>query len=339
MPQLSSGPFPRRRLEIRAAEFTTGDVGDAPMLPELLDQIPPEQEIATVTADGAFDTRKCHDAIAARGTAALAIVLEPMAHQWLAPAPQECQTLEARHRRSHRTQRDPAHIKAYRSNHMATMVRGRPATGSRAAPNAITAEAAPRPGCIASSAWAIASPRASSTVRSPSSRSVLLSSTASPRSASPSRKPWAESVRGKGNPVRHPICATELRRTGTGAMVQELHVGVDVARDWLDIHHRHRGARRIDTAPSALKAIAATCAREGAWSVSSRRPRRTTAARASAASRASADARGPVSTRGRWSSRRAGATITACAWRSRRPGCVSAGSTRARRATSPARWA
>ena len=53
--------------EIRAAEFTTSDVGDAPMLPELLDQIPPDQEIAGVTADGAFDTRKCHDAIAARG--------------------------------------------------------------------------------------------------------------------------------------------------------------------------------------------------------------------------------------------------------------------------------
>ena len=32
-------------LEIRAAEFTTSDVGDAPMLPELLDQIPPDQEI------------------------------------------------------------------------------------------------------------------------------------------------------------------------------------------------------------------------------------------------------------------------------------------------------
>ena len=41
------------------------------MLPELLDQIPPEQEIASVTADGAFDTRKCHDAIAARSAAAI----------------------------------------------------------------------------------------------------------------------------------------------------------------------------------------------------------------------------------------------------------------------------
>lgn len=58
-------------LEIRAAEFTTSDVGDAPMLPELLDQIPPDQEIAAVTADGAFDTRKCHDAIAARGAVAI----------------------------------------------------------------------------------------------------------------------------------------------------------------------------------------------------------------------------------------------------------------------------
>ncbi|MCA3503312.1 MAG: transposase, partial [Rhodobacter sp.] len=60
-----------KTLEIRAAGFTTGDIGDAPMLPELLDQIPPEQEIAGVTADGAFDTRKCHDAIAARGAAAI----------------------------------------------------------------------------------------------------------------------------------------------------------------------------------------------------------------------------------------------------------------------------
>ena len=51
--------------------FTTSDVGDAPMLPELLDQIPTEQEIATVTADGAFDTRKCHDAIGACGAAAI----------------------------------------------------------------------------------------------------------------------------------------------------------------------------------------------------------------------------------------------------------------------------
>jgi hypothetical protein len=58
-------------LEIRAIEVTRSDVGDAPMLPGLLDQIPPDQEIASVTADEAFDTRKCHDAIAERGAAAI----------------------------------------------------------------------------------------------------------------------------------------------------------------------------------------------------------------------------------------------------------------------------
>lgn len=41
------------------------------MLPELLDQIPADQEIGSVTADGAYDTRKCHDAIADRGAHAI----------------------------------------------------------------------------------------------------------------------------------------------------------------------------------------------------------------------------------------------------------------------------
>ncbi len=38
-------------LEIRAVEVTSSNVGDAPMLPELLKQIGPDQEIATVTAE------------------------------------------------------------------------------------------------------------------------------------------------------------------------------------------------------------------------------------------------------------------------------------------------
>ena len=58
-------------LEIRAVEVTTSDVGDAPMLPHLLDQIPPDQAITSVTADGAYDTRKCHEAIAERGACAI----------------------------------------------------------------------------------------------------------------------------------------------------------------------------------------------------------------------------------------------------------------------------
>jgi hypothetical protein len=36
------------------------------MLPELLSQIAPDQDIGSVTADGAYNTRKCHEAIAAR---------------------------------------------------------------------------------------------------------------------------------------------------------------------------------------------------------------------------------------------------------------------------------
>jgi hypothetical protein len=58
-------------LEIRAVEVTSSNVGDAPMLPDLLAQLPPDQEIATVTADGTYDTRACHDAIADRGAAAI----------------------------------------------------------------------------------------------------------------------------------------------------------------------------------------------------------------------------------------------------------------------------
>ena len=40
-------------LGIRAVEITSSDVGDAPMLPELLAQIPADRDIASVTADGA----------------------------------------------------------------------------------------------------------------------------------------------------------------------------------------------------------------------------------------------------------------------------------------------
>ncbi len=58
-------------LEIRTAELTSSDLGDAPMLPQLLDQIPPDQEIDSVTAEGAYDTRRCHEAIATRGAAAI----------------------------------------------------------------------------------------------------------------------------------------------------------------------------------------------------------------------------------------------------------------------------
>lgn len=40
-------------LEIRAVEITGSNTGDAPMLPHLLYQIPHDQVIGSVTADGA----------------------------------------------------------------------------------------------------------------------------------------------------------------------------------------------------------------------------------------------------------------------------------------------
>ena len=41
------------------------------MLPKLLEQIPPEEPIGSVTAHGAYDTRSCHAAIAAREACAI----------------------------------------------------------------------------------------------------------------------------------------------------------------------------------------------------------------------------------------------------------------------------
>jgi hypothetical protein len=58
-------------LEIRAIEVTDNSVGDAPMLPELMAQIPAAEPVASVSADGAYDTRACHEAIAQRGAAAI----------------------------------------------------------------------------------------------------------------------------------------------------------------------------------------------------------------------------------------------------------------------------
>jgi hypothetical protein len=58
-------------LAVRAVEVTGSHIGEAPLLPDLLDQIPADQQIGSVTADGACDTRKCHDAIADRGAHAV----------------------------------------------------------------------------------------------------------------------------------------------------------------------------------------------------------------------------------------------------------------------------
>ncbi|XZG70536.1 IS5 family transposase [Chitinibacteraceae bacterium HSL-7] len=58
-------------LDIRAIEVTGNGVGDAPVLPDLLAQIPAGESIVSVCTDGAYDTKACHAAIAARGAAAI----------------------------------------------------------------------------------------------------------------------------------------------------------------------------------------------------------------------------------------------------------------------------
>ncbi len=57
--------------DIRAVEFTPSRDGDSPVLPDLLDQIPEDEPISTVTADGAYDTRRCHTAIIERQATAI----------------------------------------------------------------------------------------------------------------------------------------------------------------------------------------------------------------------------------------------------------------------------
>ncbi|TCM86552.1 DDE family transposase [Rhodovulum steppense] len=57
--------------DIRAVEFTPSSDGDSPVLPDLLDQIPEGEDIGTVTADGACDTRRGHTAIIKRQAVAI----------------------------------------------------------------------------------------------------------------------------------------------------------------------------------------------------------------------------------------------------------------------------
>jgi len=103
------------------------------MLPALLDQIPPDQQIAGVTADGALDTR--HVPRRHRRT-------RGYGHH---PTPEKRQAMDARHGGGDRTKRSPARIQTLRPDHLATMMSGQPAIGSKAAPNATTAEAASKP--------------------------------------------------------------------------------------------------------------------------------------------------------------------------------------------------
>ena len=93
-----------KTLEVRAVEVTGSNIGDAPVLPDLLDQIPADEEIGSVTTGGAYDTRKCHEAIAARNAAAV-IPPRKNAKPWTTTSPGAVARNEALHepkrRRSH----------------------------------------------------------------------------------------------------------------------------------------------------------------------------------------------------------------------------------------------
>ena len=58
--------------EIVAAELTPDDVGDISALPDLLDQI--DDDVSSMTADGAYDGQAVYDAVAERHPKAAVIV-------------------------------------------------------------------------------------------------------------------------------------------------------------------------------------------------------------------------------------------------------------------------
>jgi len=48
-------------------------------------------------------------------------------------------------------------------------------------------------------------------------------------------------------------------------MMQEVFVGVDIAKDWLDIFHPGSGLRRIDNTAAAARRFAKASAKDGVW--------------------------------------------------------------------------
>ena len=94
--------------DIRAVEFTSSSDGDSPVLPELLDQIPEGEEIGTVTADGAYDTRRGHTAIIDRQATPTSGILLNRWRSCPPPDPQERSAVEGGLPGSDREKRNPA---------------------------------------------------------------------------------------------------------------------------------------------------------------------------------------------------------------------------------------
>jgi hypothetical protein len=75
--------------DIRAVEFTPSRDGDSPVLPHLLEQIAEDEEIGTVTADGAYDTCRCRSAILARDAVPI-ILIRKNGRLWKEDSPAAC---------------------------------------------------------------------------------------------------------------------------------------------------------------------------------------------------------------------------------------------------------
>jgi len=84
------------KLEVRTVEAMSRNVSGVPMLSELHNQIPFDQDIGSLSADGAYDTRKCQDSIAARSAHA---VIQPRKDpkSWKSTSPGAIARNEARY--------------------------------------------------------------------------------------------------------------------------------------------------------------------------------------------------------------------------------------------------
>ncbi|MFT9384195.1 MAG: hypothetical protein ABF553_06230 [Acetobacter orientalis] len=56
--------------------MTGNEIGDAPVQPALLEQIPEDEEIASARIDGAYHTKQCPEIIANRGTQTVILPLK-----------------------------------------------------------------------------------------------------------------------------------------------------------------------------------------------------------------------------------------------------------------------
>ena len=199
------------------------------MLPERVSQIPADQASASVTADGACDTRNCHDAIAERGATAI-IPPRRTAKPWKGRHPQGRSALSSD---QWRTMPRPATRRCGRRNtsvarsgddgegparHRSEGGPERYHRGSRAETKMHGSNSR------VSAAW-----RGTSIVRWRNSRCASPSRTASPPSAYPSQRTRDNSVQRKAQSGHQPICATAtliMDRVGWARL--QRHMGRDL---------------------------------------------------------------------------------------------------------------